>query len=68
MVFDDSNLWDDFRKNKEYALSYIYHHHIEHIYSYGKKFTSYTDLIKDSIQELFFYLILNREHLGFTDK
>jgi RNA polymerase sigma factor (sigma-70 family) len=37
------------------------------LFRYGKKFTSDTDLVKDTIQDLFFDLIRTRENLGETN-
>lgn len=64
---DDRKIWNDFKSNKDYALSHIYHHHIDLLFRYGRKFSKDDDLIKDAIQELFFDLIRNRENLGDTD-
>jgi len=64
---DDQKIWNDFKSNKDYALSHIYHHHIDLLFRYGRKFTKDDDLIKDAIQELFFDLIRSRENLGDTD-
>ncbi|MEN8155771.1 MAG: sigma-70 family RNA polymerase sigma factor [Bacteroidota bacterium] len=63
----DKEIWDDFRNGEEYALSHIYHQHIHLLYRYGKKFVSNDDLIKDTIQDLFFDLIKSRKKLGETD-
>jgi RNA polymerase sigma factor (sigma-70 family) len=63
----DRKIWDDFRNGEKYALSHIYHHHIQMLYRYGKKFTRDEDLIKDNIQELFFDLIRTSKNLGETD-
>ncbi len=64
---NDTKLWNDFIENKKYALSHIYYQHIEDLFNYGIKITSDHDLVKDSIQEVFFYLIRNRKNLGQTD-
>jgi RNA polymerase sigma factor (sigma-70 family) len=64
---NDIKLWEDFKANKEYALSQIYINSIELLYTYGKKFTNDDELLKDTIQELFFDLIRTRENLGITD-
>jgi RNA polymerase sigma factor (sigma-70 family) len=64
---DDRQIWNDFKSSKDYALSHIYHHHIDLLFRYGRKFSRDEDLIKDAIQELFFDLIRNRENLGDTD-
>lgn len=66
-MLNDVKLWDDFRANKEYALSQIYINNIELLFSYGRKYTNDEELLKDTIQELFFDLIRTREHLGGTD-
>ncbi len=51
---DDRKIWNDFKSSKDYALSHIYHHHIDLLFRYGRKFSRDEDLIKDAIQELFF--------------
>jgi RNA polymerase sigma factor (sigma-70 family) len=63
----DLKIWDDFRKGEKYALSHIYYQHVELLYRYGKKFSKDSDLVKDTIQDLFFDLIRTRENLGATD-
>lgn len=63
----DNQLWGDFKKGEKYALSQIYHLHVESLFRYGKKFSSDSDLIKDTIQDLFFDLIRTRDKLGSTD-
>ncbi|HZL09251.1 MAG TPA: sigma-70 family RNA polymerase sigma factor [Prolixibacteraceae bacterium] len=63
----DDELWEDFRKGKKYALSHIYYLYVEKLFRYGKKFSTDDELIKDTIQDLFFDLILSREKLGTTD-
>ncbi|MCE5345423.1 MAG: sigma-70 family RNA polymerase sigma factor [Bacteroidales bacterium] len=66
-MLNDVKLWDDFRANKEYALSQIYINNVELLFSYGGKYTNDEEILKDTIQELFFDLIRTREHLGPTD-
>ncbi len=63
----DKKIWNDFRNGEKDALSTIYHHHVQLLYRYGKKFTRDEDLIKDNIQELFFDLIRSSKNLGETD-
>lgn len=64
---NDCKLWNDFREGKKYALSQIYHENIELLYSYGKRFTYDDELVKDTIQELFYDLIRTRKNLSGTD-
>lgn len=63
----DKKIWDDFREGEKYALSHIYYQHIQMLYRYGKKFSNDDELIKDTIQDLFFDLIRTRNQLGETD-
>jgi RNA polymerase sigma factor (sigma-70 family) len=63
----DKKIWDDFRKGDKYALSHIYYQHIQSLFRYGKKFTQDDELIRDTIQDLFFDLIRTRNKLGQTD-
>ena len=63
----DKELWDDFRKGENYALSEIYFQHIQMLYRYGQKFSNDDELIKDTIQDLFFDLLRTRKNLGDTD-
>ena len=64
---NDNQLWEDFKKGEQTALSQIYHLYADSLYRYGKKFSSDSDLVKDSIQDLFCDLIRTREKLGMTN-
>jgi RNA polymerase sigma factor (sigma-70 family) len=63
----DQQLWEDFRKGEKYALSHIYYLYVDPLFRYGKKFSSNDELVKDTIQDLFFDLIRTRDKLGTTD-
>lgn len=63
----DNELWDDFKKGEKYALSHIYYHYVDDLFRYSKKFTADNELVKDTIQDLFFDLIRTRNKLGNTD-
>jgi RNA polymerase sigma factor (sigma-70 family) len=64
---EDKYIWEEFKNEEEYALSYIYHQNIDFLFFYGKKFTSNEDFILDIIQDMFYDLIRYRESLGATD-
>lgn len=64
---NDTKLWEDFKKGEKYALSHIYYQYANLLYRYGRKITSDEELIKDTIQDLFFDLIRTRSNLGDTD-
>ena len=66
-MIPDKKIWDDFRKGDNYALSHIYFQQVQMLYRYGRKFSSDDELIKDTIQDLFFDLIRTRKNLGETD-
>jgi len=63
----DGELWKSFKKEEKQALSQIYNSYVNQLFRYGKKFTNDNDLIKDTIQDLFFDLIRTRSTLGQTD-
>lgn len=63
----DEKIWNDFRKGESYALSHIYCQHVQLLFRYGKKFSKDDELIKDTIQDLFYDLIESRENLGETN-
>uniref|UniRef100_UPI003217A119 RNA polymerase sigma factor n=1 Tax=uncultured Draconibacterium sp. TaxID=1573823 RepID=UPI003217A119 len=63
----ENKIWHDFKKGESYALSHIYYQNIQSLFRLGKKFTQSDELIKDTIQDLFFDLIRTRQNLGSTD-
>lgn len=66
-MIDERIIWEDFKREKGYALSYIYEQNIDFLYFYGKKFTDDKDFILDTIHDLFCYLIQTRKTLGETN-
>lgn len=56
--------WKDFIKGDHEAYSWLYTNYVQSLYRYGLRFTSDTELIKDSIQELFTNLYRNRKNLS----
>jgi len=64
---EDKRTWEDFKKGDKNALSKIYYQHVDLLFRYGKKFSSDSELIKDTIQDLFYDLINTRSNLGTTD-
>lgn len=66
-MIDQRIVWEDFKNEQEYALSYIYEQNIDFLFFYGKKFSDDKDLILDTIHDLFCYLIQTRKKLGETN-
>ncbi len=63
----DKDLWGSFKSGDPESLSCIYEQNVQLLFRYGKKFTSDNELVKDTIQDLFFDLIRTRKNLGSTD-
>lgn len=59
--------WNRFIAGDNDAYCWIYKAHIQMLYQYGKRFTTDSELIKDSIQEIFTKLYKNREQLTTPD-
>lgn len=55
--------WNLFIEGDNDAYCYLYKAHIQLLFQYGKRFTSDTEQIKDSIQDLFTKLYKNRSEL-----
>jgi RNA polymerase sigma factor (sigma-70 family) len=64
---NDREIWDDFLKGENYAISHIYYNYVDQLYRYGMKFTTDKEVVKDTIQDLFFDLLRTRAQLGQTD-
>jgi len=64
---NDSDLWSSFRSGDETAFSMLYKSHIEILYRYGHKLTADTQLVEDSIQDMFIELWNSRKRLSDTD-
>ncbi|MGB3780565.1 MAG: sigma-70 family RNA polymerase sigma factor [Tunicatimonas sp.] len=64
---DDQQLWQDFKQGKRSAYATVYHEQVRVLFAYGMKVVNDRDLVKDSIQDLFYYLWEHRSGLGDTD-
>ena len=61
----NNETWDLFiTKGSEKAFSRIYHDHYKLLYYIGLKYTTHNQIIEDSIQNVFVYLLRNREKLS----
>ena len=63
----DAEIWTRFKKGDAQAFSYIFDAYHLQLFEYGQRFTSDRELIRDSIQDLFFELADKREKLSATD-
>lgn len=60
-------VWENFRLGNQKALEYIYEANYSSLYYYGLKFQPDSNLVKDTIQELFIDLINSGKGLAQTD-
>jgi RNA polymerase sigma factor (sigma-70 family) len=58
------NVWVKFVNGDIEAFKTIYIEHIDFLYSYGTKITKNVELVEDSIQDLFLYLLSKRDSLS----
>lgn len=63
----DVETWDAFKQGNESAFIFIYESYFEVLFGYGFSIVPDSNLIKDSLQDLFIELRERRRHLGATD-
>jgi RNA polymerase sigma factor (sigma-70 family) len=57
-------LWENFLAGDDKVYAYFYRKYVEALFSYGMKFTSDKELVKDCIQDVFVKLYSNRSGMG----
>lgn len=63
----DQALWDAFKKGDELAFTRIYKNYAALLYSYGCKYASDKEMVRDCLQDFFIYLRQNRLGFGHTN-
>lgn len=63
----DSEIWQRFKNGDEKAFSYIFDTYHLQLFGYGQRFSCDEELVRDSIQDLFFELARKKEKLSPTD-
>jgi RNA polymerase sigma factor (sigma-70 family) len=66
-MIDESLLWEKLLVGDGDAYAYLYRNYVEELFSYGMRFTSDRELVKDCIQDLFVKIYSNRSNLNRTD-
>ncbi len=61
---EDFTLWQAFKRGDQQAYATIYHQYVRLLFLYGCRLCSDRELVKDAIQDLFFYLWEYRSSLG----
>ena len=64
---NDRELWDSCKAGDDRACSQIYETYADLLFSYGMRFTSNREIVRDTLQELFIKLYKNRKNLSTTD-
>lgn len=62
----EQGLWQAFRAGDRNAFAQLFHTYSDAMYAYGKKITADSELVKDTIQDVFVKLHNNRANLGET--
>ncbi len=66
-LIKDSQLWDDLRAGNKSALKTIYDQEFQYLFNYGRKIFQRTELVEDSIHDLFVEIWQRHETVGPTD-
>lgn len=61
---DEIEIWERFRNGSESDFTFLYNKYAPLMYRYGYKLTKSTDLIKDSIQQVFMSIWKSRENIS----
>lgn len=61
---DEKSLWNELKKGDKSALEKIYRTFFKELFNYGKRFSSDTSLVEDSIQDLFIDIWNKKENLA----
>lgn len=65
-ILNDQSLWDNFLSGDDKAYEHIYKKYVGDLFSYGMRFTSDRELLKDCMQDVFIKIYSNRSNLGQT--
>jgi RNA polymerase sigma factor (sigma-70 family) len=66
-LMEDKLLWNKFLAGDDKAYAYFYKKYVKELFSYGMRFTTDRELVKDCIQDVFVKLYSNRSTLSETD-
>ena len=58
---DILHIWESFQLGDKEAFAYLYNKHVDTLFRYGSKLSKNSELVLDSIQEVFLDLYLKRE-------
>lgn len=56
-------VWRRFKSGDQEAFAIVYNHYVDLLYAYGTKLCKDSEMVKDSLQELFMELFLKRERI-----
>jgi len=59
-------LWKKVQDDDVEAFNELYHTYVNQLYNYGSRFTSRSDIIKDTIQNLFIHFYQKRHDINIT--
>uniref|UniRef100_UPI0032170DF5 RNA polymerase sigma factor n=1 Tax=uncultured Draconibacterium sp. TaxID=1573823 RepID=UPI0032170DF5 len=67
-MLTDQELWENFLRGNAESFKMIYERTASDLFTYGRRFSTCDDLVKDCIQDLFVSLYSTRSRLGKTNK
>lgn len=62
------SIWERFKNGDQEAFAILYNRYIDNLYNYGLKLCKDNNAVKDSLQELFIELFLNREKISVSQE
>lgn len=60
----DCDIWNAFNKGDEMAFNYLYRTYVQDLFQFGRQYSRDSNLVKDSIQNVFIYLRKKRGELS----
>ncbi|MCD8176029.1 MAG: sigma-70 family RNA polymerase sigma factor [Tannerellaceae bacterium] len=65
-TYHEKELWDKFLSGDDKAYTHLYKKYVRNLFSYGMRFTTDRELVKDCIQDVFVKIYSNRKQLNTT--
>lgn len=62
--YNSETIWQRFKTGDQEAFAILYNRYIDNLYNYGIKLCKDSNTVKDTLQELFIELYLNREKIA----
>jgi len=64
---DEKQLWNDFVEGSDQALMTLYNRYVDKLYNYGTQLSRDNELVRDTVQDVFVYLVQKRANIKRPD-